>query len=1132
MKINIFPQLGSTRRKGFTLIITISLLVLLTFVALGLLSLSSVTLRTSAQGLAMQEAKANARLSLMLAIGDLQKHLGADQRVTATADQMTFDAGSSSTTANPRKHYLGAYQSWPATEEKRPEPTFVQWFVSGARTDLTNKNWVQSSESGKSIELVGAYTAGEKGDRVEVPALSANLAQSGQHQFAWWVSDLGTKGLISRSKPTANGNAVTIREDTQTMPAYGIGNVSIAGERPFQTSDTTSPAMEGVVTLSNASLITSNYTAVQGLIHDLTTYNRSLMTNVRSGGFRKDLSFHLEKDSANKPLEPLYTVKAGSNSQDGINMSELWLHYNMYKDLKKGGNVTYTTKGAISSTQPYLQLEGSMSSTLNDDEYYYKQPTIIQYQTLLSFRAKPATLNGVEGAYLQIVVDPIITWWNPLDVPVVVSPAYNSIKFWQLPYDITIKTATTSTTANLQNSLGGGEWHYLTVISGKTEPLVLKPGEVLMVSQTPRTALVEKEAKGIANNYFDVVAGWNFGGGIAYYFGGGPKLFLKSGESFTYDVKPNNVISSGSRRWSVNHHEVYYKEDREGRGESIGIGGIYVDYVFGQPNNESNSKPDSARLTGISRPDFFGKIPPANTRRLSFQQLLSRKEPFMLYSYRAKTETGSERPSRFLSRFNPKALMTDFYDLSDDELVMLPFEVQINPLNSFKTPLLEVSTNGNAYFGGGMNAESGNSFVCTHAVPREPIYSLAAMQHAFANGFTTLAPQAGYAVIRGRQPSLPQISHPIGNSFAPSIMAPDATSKSISGPRILADHAYLANRALWDDWYFSSIAPQTGATFTTKRSHKQVLQDWIDGKKDLPLHRYVPALGKDTSLTAAAKLFSGSRLNPNAASVSASLLEVEGMFNVNSTSVEAWKSVLSSLRNRDVITRATSSSGEIATQQYDQTPVSDLNAPLEALVDATKAVDIKEPSQWAGRRTLSDEEIDALARAIVTQVRKRGPFTSLADFVNRRVGTNQELAVSGAIQSALDSPEVPINKGFREGNRAVSNTAMYPFAKAEAGPAATGIPGIVKQGDILTPIAPYLSVRSDSFLIRTCGKKLNASGVVIATAWCEAIVQRKADFLDQTNPITATLAQLTPLNKLFGRRFHLVSFRWLSSNEI
>jgi type II secretory pathway pseudopilin PulG len=68
-------------KRGFALVVTLSLMILLTILAVGLLSLSSISLRSSNQSAAMGIARAIAKMTMLLALGDLQKQLGPDPRV-------------------------------------------------------------------------------------------------------------------------------------------------------------------------------------------------------------------------------------------------------------------------------------------------------------------------------------------------------------------------------------------------------------------------------------------------------------------------------------------------------------------------------------------------------------------------------------------------------------------------------------------------------------------------------------------------------------------------------------------------------------------------------------------------------------------------------------------------------------------------------------------------------------------------------------------------------------------------------------------------------------------------------------------------------------------------------------------
>jgi hypothetical protein len=207
--------------------------------------------------------------------------------------------------------------------------------------------------------------------------------------------------------------------------------------------------------------------------------------------------------------------------------------------------------------------------------------------------------------------------------------------------------------------------------------------------------------------------------------------------------------------------------------------------------------------------------------------------------------------------------------------------------------------------------------------------------------------------------------------------------------------------------------------------------------------------------------------------------------------------------------------------------------------------DARDSAQWKGLRGISEEEIDALSQAMVGEVKKRGPFLSLSEFVNRRLDSNntEGVALKGALQAALDydgadnkGPEVTINKNFRDPSRSLdSEVSSIPFAFKDAakGPAAYGSSAYVDQADVLRQFAEQLTPRGDTFVIRTYGDALDAKGKVVARAWCEAVVQRAPDYVNEADEAHTKAADLdSDANKLFGRKIQIISFRWLHASEI
>jgi hypothetical protein len=200
--------------------------------------------------------------------------------------------------------------------------------------------------------------------------------------------------------------------------------------------------------------------------------------------------------------------------------------------------------------------------------------------------------------------------------------------------------------------------------------------------------------------------------------------------------------------------------------------------------------------------------------------------------------------------------------------------------------------------------------------------------------------------------------------------------------------------------------------------------------------------------------------------------------------------------------------------------------------------DPAEPHQRHSWREQEDGEIDELAAAMFRQVRKRGPFLSLSEFVNRRLdGSSRELALKGALQAALDDPEVSINSGFRSATRvfgASETQNLNPaFPEALEGPVAYGSSAYVDQADVLRGLAAQLTPRGDTFVVRTYGDVIDTTGQIQARAWCEAVVQRVPDYLNSSDEPHIKQAELeSDVNRRFGRRLRITSFRFLNSEEV
>ena len=364
------------------------------------------------------------------------------------------------------------------------------------------------------------------------------------------------------------------------------------------------------------------------------------------------------------------------------------------------------------------------------------------------------------------------------------------------------------------------------------------------------------------------------------------------------------------------------------------------------------------------------------------------------------------------------------------------------------------------------------------------------------------------------------------------------------------DHALLINDALWDRWFCSSIARMPHSAEGT-RSADKTLRAFIENGEDLPVSRYKKNMQGLKSEQVLKKL-----LATDGWMHIARYLWIEGGFNINSISEEAWAATLQGLAKRDLLTNAggtlrkidKKSSGDVLFSRF---MVSTAQQPIDSYgYDPVQGSSTIRPglnmtTAWGEVRSLTSEDIHKLAREIVKKVRERGPFLNMSDFINRRLDGGTNHALTGALQAAIDATD--INQAFNADAYKVKvqkTGSLYKFLNAAEGSMYTAAPGYLIQSDVLASLGNILTVRDDTFIVRAYGCVRNAHRAVLAQAWCEATVQRTADYMDanandpEDNDRTDAAGQskatkpLTEINRIMGRKLRIVSFKWLDSWDI
>jgi hypothetical protein len=1194
MKCNRNSLKSDGSSRAFTLLVTISLMVLLVLVALAMLSLSTLSLRGSNQGAAASLAKSNARLALMLAIGDLQKTLGSDRVITAKASVVHANAG--------QPHMLGAWQGfgWKTGDVAPPdsaakESKFLRWLGSSRELiPRTNLDYAASPVIADSVFLSNsAHTGVLPGVNPEVKAERVPILagdQSGGYAYA--ISDESMKTPLNLEDSSSLDRSVKYAHLTAApAPSPGVLNNLL---------DLKSPPR--VVSLATAEIdFGEDKTQLHARRQELSAGSYGLLTNPVTGGFKIDLTPLMEAGPNVSVAEVTGSVTPYFTANDAApSWNYLRSYYQLYERAVNAGGPKFVlnaqspelavgtlgqkaipAKAVLLPVIAKLQIMFSMVS-----HYHHIRGRVQYYET----EAVPKGLTN--HAVPHLVYEPIITLYNPYDVQLEFPSLRVRMADPPVGFQLQKHDLQKGTNPFYRQEFGKGEFHSMArfqianeknvnarrfftyQLKGKSgsagEPggtIKLLPGEVKVYSAYvekdwswgmetrsewhPRAFFDWNVGTNMGNvdrrtqNVFgvDAVAGLDFRAGLQAdhmsYVNGRP---IES--RYDYEIATN--VADGYLSMRITDDVTVNARVQRCVPDDPNLANIpdyQVDLLGGVNETAQN---DMLRSYEFRFKDIAAELGnKVITRRFKNADILQKppdmtpggKSPFAILTMTAKTtrDTKDDSKSWLHNNFSIEGAMQNTAKIGNAaQSYDLRFQ-EITSYNSFPGVEIDPATD-RGFFGAKPTSADGVSVVPMYRVPVQPAASLGDWIAA------NLCTSSQY----------PRVNYPLGNSFAhPMIPSKNIASTSpINGAQKMLDHSYLMNAALWDNCYFSSATDYNAPMIAAKRSRNQVLLDFFRLAKPLLNNRLAPILGEESATQLATRV---AAMSPkDQARQFGRYAMIKSPFNVNTDSVSVWRTILSSLRDYGVAGWNNTTFGNAY-----KTPYPRFGTPVVGSSDdanPNNTVNALGQMRWAGYRTLTDPQIEALATKIVEEIRLRAktdkaPCLSLADFINRRVGNPGELhALKGILQTAIDNSGVNAANHLKDSKNNIvpppERRVGVPNTDALLGKTADGAPSILTQGDLLTALAPIISVRGDTFTVRAYGEARSSDGgTVLAKAWCEATVQRTVQYLDpanapqdkdfSTSPIgNQGLKDLTPTNKWFGRRFVVTAFRWLAPSDV
>ncbi len=1072
----------SRKHRGFALVITVMLLAFLVLLVVSLAALTRVETSVAANNQSLAQARQHALMGLSIAVGQLQAHAGPDTRLTAQSNLFDASAG------NP--WFTGVW-----TADAAGTPVQRAWLVSGNETNplrfgpssilgrqgplpeialVFDGNGLATNgpESGNPnrVQLVGAASAASTGTAMEhggvvVPGVPLNAIMPGfatertVGRYAFWVGDQGVKASLALAD-----RADEVRYAPWYDASAGTGYDQRARIRQqIATVPTFFRRTGGVEDMGFDPLDATNSPLLSRVLeHQHLGLLRPAVTTAPLNTFRRDY-FHTFTDRAYAVLAntlPLTSAQRGLQRDLSLDPGQLGAAFvaqtalAAYMEAPAEKNTAVPPITNYDSERRRYKLTAPVASaeTADDPAIEFKVAPVLN-SFVLQFRFFRDTGAGVKPLVVRSRM--FVEMWNPFSVSL--APETLSLEIDGLPsVQVSIGAAGTPTTLNL-SSLPTALQSASSATSMQVDLPFGMGAQADHQSWLPGRVYAWRTESGIPSTNLQfynkglTVTGWTY-----------PVTGVTVG--LVPGVDKNGAPISVPDRIRIGRNASTTLTLRVKNSAGIVLA-VYTSPTLPDFAVEDVNDSDENWAFGLA---FRLRQPSAFNRERDWLTVAGRD------LRGSQVESSAFEAFHENLDFEPSSYGGDFSPAGDDMSNYAIFR--------------RASTG--TTLGALQSTRSANLDLPVFELPRLPYLSVGELQHL------TLPAERPFAA---------------GNSW---------------GGR--------AN-SWFDRFFFSGVTSAAGGPDIAAG---QPLPNW----NLLPL---------TTSIAAAGALSSQHLLQA-------------GGFNVNSALPEAWRAVLSAVRfsPAHAFRRAAidnSSSVNMYTGSQPNPASAAVGAVNEVLNDTTLASDAvansvggpaffrfpqsaQETYYWANTaiegdfrkqafrqgvrggdqvidgstlHTLTTNQIDNLAKAIVTRVRERvavsGPFASIKDFLAPNpVWGGVNLLEQGIADAGINPASIaPITT--------VSDVTDVGFSSLT-----------LTSGDIMTALAPYMRTRSDTFVVRAYGEAVNpADQSVKGRAWCEAVVQR---FPTPADPGEANVA--APSATGFGRAFKIIQFRWLTPADI